>query len=293
MEIRSMTGYGKAERTVGAKKFTIEIRSLNSKQMDLNLRMPQLFRVLEMDIRKQISLKAVRGKVDATLSYESHSGAATAVFNDIAFKTYFGSIAKAADEVGLNISQQDIISAIVRLPEVMQTNNDELNEEEIKAIMDCCGEALSALDTFRLKEGEVLMHDILSHISNIENNLKLIEPYEKARIEKVKSELENELNKLELNSSIDKNRFEQELIYYLEKMDITEEKVRLAQHCNFFRQTVNTEKMPGRKLGFIAQEIGREINTIGSKSGEANMQKLVVEKKDELEKIKEQLLNIL
>jgi uncharacterized protein (TIGR00255 family) len=288
-----MTGYGKAEKVIENKKITIEIRALNSKQMDMNLRSPQLYRTLEMDLRKLVSAAATRGKIDITMSQESLNGDITAVFNDAAFKSYYNSIAQAVKDVGLDIEKQEIVSSILRLPEVMITDNEELDEIEIKAVLNCCSEALEALDVFRIKEGKVLITDIMKRIVNIENNLKLIEPYEKGRIDKVKTTIETELNNLELHSGIDKNRFEQELIYYLEKMDITEEKVRLSQHCSFFRQTREKEDLPGRKLSFIAQEIGREINTIGSKAGEANIQKLVVEMKDELEKIKEQLLNIL
>jgi uncharacterized protein (TIGR00255 family) len=293
VEIKSMTGYGKAGRVVENKKITIEIRALNSKQMDMSLRSPQLYRTLEMDLRKLVSSAATRGKIDITLTQELLDGETTAVFNDVAFKLYYNSISKAAKDVGLDVERQEIVSAILRLPEVMITDNEELSNVVTEAILDCCSEALADLDVFRINEGKILIADIMSRISNIENSLKSIEPYEKGRIDKVRTLLESEINTLELHSGIDKNRFEQELIYYLEKMDITEEKVRLAQHCSFFRQTTEQEELPGRKLGFIAQEIGREINTIGSKAGEANIQKFVVEMKDELEKVKEQLLNIL
>jgi uncharacterized protein (TIGR00255 family) len=288
-----MTGYGKAEKTVENKKITIEIRALNSKQMDVNLRSPQIYRTLEFDMRKLVSTMATRGKFDITLTQESMDGETTAVFNEIAFKSYFKSISKTIAEVGLDVDKQEIVSSILRLPEVMITDSEELSDAETKAVLDCCAEALKSLNVFRMKEGNILIADVLSHIANIETRLDMIEPYEKERIEKVRTSIKTDLNKLELTAGIDKNRFEQELIYYLEKIDITEEKVRLAQHCAFFRQTVEDEEMPGRKLGFIAQEIGREINTIGSKAGEINIQKLVVEMKDELEKIKEQLLNIL
>jgi len=288
-----MTGYGKAEKVIENKKITIEIRALNSKQMDMNLRSPQVYRTLEMDLRKLVSASATRGKIDLTMSQELLNGEISAVFNDAAFKSYYNSIAQAVKNVGLDVEKQEIVSSILRLPEVMITDNEELSEIEINAVSDCCSDALAALDVFRIKEGKVLITDIMNRIANIENNLELIEPYEKGRIDKVKTTIETELNNLELHSGIDKNRFEQELIYYIEKMDITEEKVRLSQHCSFFRQTREKEDLPGRKLSFIAQEIGREINTIGSKAGEANIQKLVVEMKDELEKIKEQLLNIL
>jgi uncharacterized protein (TIGR00255 family) len=291
--IKSMTGYGKAEKIVENKKITIEIRSLNSKQTDINFRSPQVYRILEFDLRKLVSVMATRGKFDIILTQELLGGETTAVFNHIAFKAYFRSISEVVEEVGLNIDKQEFVSAILRLPEVMIIDNEELSETETGAILDCCSEALELLNAFRGKEGDILISDILDRISNIENDLIQIEPFEKERIEKVRASIESELNKLELTMGIDKNRFEQELIYYLEKMDITEEKVRLAQHCSFFRQTVEHGDMPGRKLGFIAQEIGREINTIGSKAGDVNIQKLVVEMKDELEKIKEQLLNIL
>jgi uncharacterized protein (TIGR00255 family) len=292
-DVKSMTGYGKAEKVVENKKITIEIRALNSKQMDMNLRSPQVYRMLEFEMRKLVSTMATRGKFDITLTQELLGGETTAVFNEAAFKSYFNAISKTMTEVGLNADKQEVVSAILRLPEVMITDNEELSEGEAKAVLDCCSEALLSLNVFRIKEGNILIADVLSHISNIENSLQLIEPYEKERITKVRASIESDLNMLQLSSGIDKNRFEQELIYYLEKIDITEEKVRLAQHCSFFRHTVENEDMPGRKLGFIAQEIGREINTIGSKAGEVNIQKLVVEMKDELEKIKEQLLNIL
>jgi uncharacterized protein (TIGR00255 family) len=292
-EIKSMTGYGKAEKVIENKKITIEVRALNSKQMDMNLRSPQIYRMLEFDMRKLVSVMATRGKFDITLTQELLGGETAAVFNETAFKSYFNSISKTMTEVGLSVDKQEIVSAILRLPEVMLIDNEKLSETETKTVLDCCAEALEALSVFRIKEGSMLIADILYHISNIENCLKQIEPYEKERIEKVKASMESNLKMLEQNIEVDKNRFEQELIYYLEKMDITEEKVRLAQHCAFFQQTTDKEDMPGRKLGFIAQEIGREINTIGSKAGEVNIQKLVVEMKDELEKIKEQLLNIL
>jgi uncharacterized protein (TIGR00255 family) len=288
-----MTGYGKAEKVIENKKITIEIRALNSKQMDMSLRSPQIYRTLEFDMRKLVSVMATRGKFDITLTQELLGGETAAVFNETAFKSYFVSIAKTVAEVGLSTDKQEIVSAILRLPEVMITDCEKLSDDETSAVLDCCTEALNSLNTFRIKEGGILIADILNHISNIENSLKQIDPYENERIEKVRTSIESGLNTLELSMGIDKNRFEQELIYYLEKIDITEEKVRLAQHCTFFRQTAENDDMPGRKLGFISQEIGREINTIGSKAGDANIQKIVVEMKDELEKIKEQLLNIL
>jgi uncharacterized protein (TIGR00255 family) len=288
-----MTGYGKAEKIVNNKKIIVEIRALNSKQMDMSLRGPQIYRMIEFDLRKLVSMMATRGKFDITITQESLIGETTAVFNELAFKSYFESISKTTSELGISLEKQEIVSAILRLPEVMIIDTEQMDETETKAILDCCADALIALNAFRINEGGILIADILTHIQNIENGLNSITPFEKERIERVRASIEADLNKLELVVGIDKNRFEQELIYYLEKIDITEEKVRLAQHCAFFRQTVATEDMPGRKLGFISQEIGREINTIGAKAGEMNIQRIVVEMKDELEKIKEQLLNIL
>jgi uncharacterized protein (TIGR00255 family) len=288
-----MTGYGKAEKTTSGSKFTVEIRSLNSKQIDISLKTPQPYRMLEMEIRKLVTAAAIRGKLDVALTCESLAGNTSATFNDKAFKTYFNSISTAVRELGLNPDSQEFVSAILRLPEVLVQNNEELDPCETAAALDCCSEALHALDVFRLREGKALIDDIMNRIAAIELSLAAIAPYEKARIEKVRLSIRNELNKIELVSEIDNNRFEQELVYYIEKIDVTEEKVRLAQHCSFFRQTVDREAIPGRKLGFIAQEIGREINTIGAKANDADIQKIVVEMKDELEKIKEQLLNIL
>jgi uncharacterized protein (TIGR00255 family) len=291
--IKSMTGYGKAERIVENKKITIEIRSLNSKQMDINYRSPQVYKMLEFDLRKLVFVMATRGKFDIILTQELLGEDTATIFNNMAFKSYFRSISEAVKDVGLNIDKQEFVSAILRLPEVMIFDNKELSDAEIGTVLDCCSDALEALNIFRGKEGNILISDILDRISNIENRLIQIEPFEKERINKIRTSIESALNKLEPIMGMDKNRFEQELIYYIEKIDITEEKVRLAQHCSFFRQTVEQEDMQGRKLGFISQEIGREINTIGSKAVDVNIQKLVVEMKDELEKIKEQLLNVL
>lgn len=288
-----MTGYGKAEKTAGNIKITVELRSLNGKQMDITLKSAQLYRAMEMDVRKMVMASAMRGKIDISLTRETMNGDATASFNAEAFKSYYGAIAKTAEELGIDVNSQNFISAILRLPEVVITGNEELSPEESAALLSCCAEALAAMDGFRLREGETLIADVLSRITAIEQKLTAIEPFETARIDRVKQSIENALNQLKLTAEIDRNRLEQELIYYLEKMDITEEKVRLRQHCSFFRQTSEGEEIHGRKLGFIAQEIGREINTIGSKAGDVDIQKIVVEMKDELEKIKEQMLNIL
>ncbi|MDR2424029.1 MAG: YicC family protein [Prevotellaceae bacterium] len=293
MAVKSMTGYGKAETMTGNIKITVEIRSLNGKQMDVVLKSSQQYRALEMDVRKMVMANAMRGKIDICLARETVDGTTTAAFNAKAFKSYYNEISKATSELGVNLDSQNFVSAILRLPEVVVPDNDEITSEEADALLNCCAKALAAMDDFRIKEGEPLIADILSRIATIEQKLSTIEPFETARMDKVKQSIETALNQLKPAAEIDRNRFEQELIYYLEKMDITEEKVRLRQHCAFFRQTCASEEIHGRKLGFIAQEIGREINTIGAKAGDVDIQKTVVEMKDELEKIKEQTLNIL
>jgi uncharacterized protein (TIGR00255 family) len=288
-----MTGYGKAEITADSRKFTVEVRSLNGKQSDLNLRMSAGYRSLEPVIRKELTSKIQRGKADVTLTVENLQGAANTALNTEAVKSYFATISELCVGLGVNPHDATIMAAILRMPDVLNTNNEEPDEQEIEAVIKCCTEAFTMFDEFRVKEGAVLIKDIMSRITLIENGLREIEPFEQGRVETVRTRIMTELDELKLKEGADKNRFEQELIYYLEKMDITEEKVRLEQHCKYFVQTAETEENPGRKLGFIAQEIGREINTIGSKASEVNIQKIVVGMKDELEKIKEQLLNIL
>ena len=291
--IRSMTGYGKAEMTAGYRKFTVEIRSLNGKQSDLNLRMSAGYRSLEPVIRKELTAKIQRGKADVTLTVENLQGATNAVLNTEAVKSYFATISELCAGLDVNPRDATIMAAILRMPDVLNINNEEPEEQEIETIVKCCMEAFTMFDEFRVKEGAALIKDIMSRITLIENGLREIEPFEQGRLATVRTRIMTELDELKLKEGTDKNRFEQELIYYLEKMDITEEKVRLGQHCIYFVQTAEIEENPGRKLGFIAQEIGREINTIGSKASEVNIQKIVVGMKDELEKIKEQLLNIL
>lgn len=293
MIIRSMTGYGKAEKEFKNKKITVEIRSLNSKQLDLNLRLPTLYRSKEMELRTDATSKIQRGKADITLSIDKAGNQSNGMLNETVFKAYFEKIASLSKGLGVDPNHPEIIAAILRLPEVMDEEKAEPDDEEIDAIMACLHAAYGAFNSFREKEGQALMLDILMRLDTIEKGLTSIEPYEKSRLETIKSRIESDLNEIISKINVDRNRFEQELIYYIEKLDITEEKVRLKQHCTYFRQVAEQDGTPGRKLGFIAQEIGREINTIGSKANEATIQKIVVSMKDELEKIKEQLLNIL
>lgn len=291
--IRSMTGYGKAETIAGDRKITFEIRSLNGKQADLTLRSPAVYRSLEVELRRKLSAGIQRGKADAILTVESLQGTPNARLNTDAIKAYFTALGETCSELGVDALDPVIMSSVLRMPDVLSGCAEEASAEEAAAITKCCEVALETFNEFRIREGAVLMADIRKRIKLIEKGLENIEPFEQGRLELVKTRIITELENLKLKEGFDQNRFEQELIYYLEKMDITEEKVRLKQHCQYFVQTVETEENPGRKLGFIVQEIGREINTIGSKAGQADIQKLVVGMKDELEKIKEQLLNIL
>lgn len=287
-----MTGYGKAEKEYLHKKITVEIRSLNSKQLDLVLRLPSSYKFKEMELRTEFIPQLIRGKVDITLNVDLGGNISDVVgLNTDVFKTFYSQIKSLSDELGLDVNQPEIISTILRLPEVVGAREQEFDEEEWKIIKTVMNSAIASYNEFRMKEGIALMNDILERISIIESSVDKIVPFEEARIEAIRTRIQDELNIL--STTVDKNRFEQEMIYYIEKIDITEEKVRLKQHCNYFRSIVKEEDAQGRKLSFVTQEIGREINTLGSKANEANIQKIVVNMKDELEKIKEQLLNIL
>lgn len=291
--IKSMTGYGKAETEIRGKKIKVEIRSLNSKQLDLSMRVPHIYRQTEYEIRSEASKALKRGKIDITVSYETASGANTAAINERAFRDYFAQLKAIGESCGIDPQTiaSTIIPSILRLPEVVQTESIGVPEDETAALLAASRAALEHIDLFRAQEGVVLMADMLRRIDAIEQLAESIIPYEEARTEAIKKRMRDACESMRL--AIDQNRLEQEMIYYIEKLDITEEKVRLGNHCSYFRQVASQEEDAGRKLGFIAQEMGREINTMGSKSNESAMQKMVVQMKDELEKIKEQLLNIL
>jgi len=285
-----MTGFGKATVELPGKKITVEARSLNSKQLDLNLRLPYLYREKEHELRLVVSKIFERGKVDISVNVEQEEAASPVTINKELALNYFNELKSIAKDLGEE--QQNLLPLILKLPEVMQAEKAEMSEPEFKALEKVLLEAAGALDQFRLREGKQLGEELKSRIENVLNLLQLIEKLDTQRIETVKSRIRKNIEEFVDKNKIDENRFEQELIYYLEKMDITEEKVRLKMHCEFFIKTMG-EPGAGRKLGFISQEIGREINTIGSKANDVSMQKSVVQMKDELEKVKEQLLNIL
>ncbi len=287
--IKSMTGFGKGEVRVADKVITIEVKSLNSKQSDIFMKLPSAYKSKEIDLRNIISQSLNRGKIDFLLNVESTENNSVKINKELAL-SYFKQIQQLEPSVGDKMSEE-MISLILRMPDVMNTGKEEIDESEWEAIKKATNSALENLDKFRTSEGKVLEADLFSHIKNIETFLIQIDPLDKNRLVKIREKQDKAISDLK-DANIDKNRFEQELIYYIEKVDISEEKVRLKSHLDYFFLTAKEEN-PGKKLGFICQEIGREINTIGSKSNDADMQKLVVQMKDELEKIKEQSLNVL
>ena len=293
--IKSMTGYGKAEAALGHKKITVEIRSLNSKQLDLTVKVPAVYRQSEYEIRNRIGKRLQRGKIDAYVSYEITGDSVPVNIDRKTFTAYFGQIREIAAENGIdwNGSALDaaVVPAVLRLPEVIQNDQQTVSEAETQALKRCVEEAVDHMEQFRIQEGTILIADLLRRIDRIEQLKEEIVPFEKARAETIKTRIRENIESLGI--PFDANRLEQEMIYYIEKLDITEEKVRLQNHCKYFREVAAGEEGAGRKLGFIAQEMGREINTMGSKANESNIQILVVKMKDELEKIKEQVLNIL
>jgi uncharacterized protein (TIGR00255 family) len=287
----SMTGYGKSNLKLGDKNYIIEIKSLNSKSLDLNFKAIAELRGKEIDIRKLIASQLIRGKVDLYFQEEKSNGTSTTL-NFGLIEQYYQQLQQFSKDK--NIPVGDVIPAILRFQDIAKGELAELDAVGFDALKNAVEEALDNIIQFRKDEGKQLEKDIVERIKIIQQLKESLSPYEISRIEKLKEKLKNDVAAFVQEESIDKNRFEEELIYYLEKMDINEEKVRLETHCNYFLETIKEEAMEsGKKLGFIAQEIGREINTIGSKANDANMQKIVVQMKDELEKIKEQVLNIL
>ena len=287
-----MTGFGKTEFEVGNKKITLEIKSLNSKQLDINTRIPAMYREKDIEIRRLISEMLTRGKVDFALYLDNLGTESTSRINVAIVKDYYSQLKAVHQELGLEINGA-IMESIMRLPETVKMVYDELDESEWVVVRENLVKSLEDLNRFRDQEGLALKTDIVANVANILDLLKQVEPFESQRMENVKAKIKDSLDALQLNGSVDKNRFEQELIYYMEKLDINEEKVRLTNHCSYFNETMNETEPSGRKLGFIAQEIGREINTIGSKANESSLQRIVVQMKDSLEKIKEQVLNVL
>lgn len=289
--VKSMTGFGKGEAALRNKKITVEIRSLNSKQLDLSLRLPAVYRQSEYEIRNLIARTIQRGKVDVFVTVESQAVETSARINREVFREYLRQMNDTLSFSGIDAGYDAILPVIMRLPDVVATEAEAISEEEHAALLAAVEAAAAHLDAFREQEGAILIADLLRRVELIEQYKTEVVPFEKARTETVKARILDNLSKLAVD--VDRNRLEQEMIFYLEKLDITEEKVRLDNHCRYFREVASEEENVGRKLGFIAQEMGREINTLGSKANDSDMQKTVVMMKDELEKIKEQVLNIL
>lgn len=282
-----MTGFGKATLQLATKKITVEIKSLNSKGLDLNTRMPSVYREMELNLRNQIAQSLERGKIDFSLFVEITGEETSSKINAPIIKGYIAQMREILPEA----DPTELMKMAVRMPDALKTERDEIDPEEWKQIQTVINQALNNINQFRKDEGVTLEKEFLHRISNILNLMNQALAFDTERVETIKTRLRSALD--ELKENVDENRFEQELIFYLEKYDITEEKVRLESHLNYFIETLAGNEANGRKLGFITQEMGREINTMGSKSNHSEMQKLVVMMKDELEKIKEQVLNVL
>lgn len=287
----SMTGYGKTEISLPDKKITIEIKSLNSKSLDANLKIPSLYREKELEIRKILQDKIKRGKVECSFFYELNEGVSPSQINQPVFENYYKQLDKIQKKLG--IKDSDLVSAILKLPDAVKVDRMVIDEQEWKKIIKGIENSIQQLNEFRLQEGQSMEEDLRKRLKNILTYLHSIKPYEKQRIEKLRERIAKSIEDLKISSEVDSNRFEQEMIFYLEKLDISEEKVRLENHCRYFEETINKEAEAGKKLAFISQEMGREINTLGSKANDSDIQHIVVKMKNELEKIKELILNIL
>jgi uncharacterized protein (TIGR00255 family) len=290
--IKSMTGFGKAIAETPQKRITIEIKSLNSRQLDINTRLPWIYKEKEPEIRNIVGQKLDRGKIDLTIFFDIIEDEGIPVINKSVVINYYNQLIEIAQELNINMDDQ-ILTTIMKFPDALKPEKPELQEDEWNIVKQKILESISLLDAYRSHEGASIEEDLRKCTRNILSSLKTIETYEPGRIEKVREKLINILEENTGTENLDKNRFEQELIFYLEKFDFNEEKVRLKKHCEYFLETVASDPPNGKILNFIAQEIGREINTIGSKANNSSIQKLVVIMKDELEKIKEQTLNIL
>lgn len=289
-----MTGFGKTEFEIGNKKITLEIKSLNSKQIDINTRIPAQYREKDIQIRKEISDRLIRGKVDFIIYIENLGEESSSLINEPILKSYFQHLKQISSELEIPVNETTLQAAL-RLPESVKVEYEEVDETEWEEVLKQLRKALNDIDNFRIHEGVALEKDLRSNLNQIKILLPEIEPYEKQRIETIKSRIRENLDKLAINGNgnVDENRFEQELLFYVEKLDVNEEKTRLISHCDYFMDTLNLDIPVGKKLGFISQEIGREINTLGSKANDSNIQKIVVQMKDHLERIKEQILNVL
>lgn len=284
--ILSMTGFGRSEEVIAGKKIVVELKSLNSKSFDLNIRVPVRYKEKEFEIRKALNDRIIRGKVDCYINCEILDDCNDVKINQSLIKSYMNALKECANDA----PEFEYLKMAVRLPEAISSRPDELDEQEWNFLMQRVDEALDKFESFRKTEGDILYEELKRNLHNIETYLSMVVPYEGVRLEAVKERYQKTLKEFE---NIDETRFYQELAYYTEKLDISEEKVRLAQHLKYYNDVMKNETSNGKKLGFIAQEIGREINTLGSKANHAEIQKLVVMMKDDLEKIKEQTLNVL
>jgi len=287
-----MTGFGKAVFELRNRKVVIEIKSLNSKQLDVNARIANGFREKEIEIRNLLSTRLQRGKVDFSMTVENTGDSSNYSINKNLAKRYYRELKELTAEFEEK-DFSDYLLVLMKMPDVLVSENEEISEQEWQQLFETIGQAINDVETFRITEGKSLEKELLYRNKNILSQLDEITPFEKQRMENLKVKISRDLYDIVKKEDIDKNRFEQEVIYYQDKLDITEERVRLKKHCEYFVETLNESQSQGKKLSFITQEMGREINTLGSKAGEANIQKIVVQMKDELEKIKEQLFNIL
>ena len=290
--VQSMTGFGKATCEYGNKKIVVEVKSLNSKQLDVSTRISGLYREKDIEIRNELSLKLERGKIDLSLYVDNSGKESVTQINQSVVESYYQQIKTLSDNIGIDVPA-NWFDVLLRLPDTMKTETIEMDENEWVEIKKAIALAIDQLTEFRIQEGRSLEAVFNTKIAHIGQLLEETAPFEAERVEKIKARLEENLQALSDKIDYDKNRLEQELIFYIEKLDVNEEKVRLRNHLDYFMETMQHEKSPGKKLGFIAQEIGREVNTLGSKANNSEMQKIVVLMKDDLEQIKEQVLNVL
>ncbi len=290
--LKSMTGFGKVELALPDKNVIIEIRALNSKQLDFTLKFPYIYRGNEAETRQLVNERLERGKIELSIFIDVKNDILSSSLNESLIKSYYLQLKKLTDELKIK-SDEYVLPAILGLPEIIKFDRTEADENEWLLVKEGICKALDELDNFRRQEGAMIKSDMVQNIRSILDILNSISKYENNRLERLKENLKSELENLLPSGLYDKNRFEQEIIYYIEKFDFSEEKMRLKHHCDFFLETINANGPNGKKLGFIAQEIGREINTLGAKASDSQIQKLVVLMKDDLEKIKEQLFNVL
>lgn len=290
--MKSMTGFGKAVAILNGKNYEIEIKSLNGKSLDINTKLPANYKERELEMRSIIGERLERGKIDFSLTITVVSGGEAVKVNEELLASYFNTMSQITDRLNFKPDQTQLFTTLLRFPDVLRNDPEPLDENEWEFVKTLLIKAVDALDNFRTQEGQNLKGDFVKRTNLILEYLSRVEPFEKQRVEQIKERIASRFEELK-GLDVDRNRFEQELIYYIEKLDLTEEKIRLKNHCDYFIETIDAQEAPGKKLGFIAQEMGREINTLGSKANDSDIQKIVVMMKDELEKIKEQVLNIL